>query len=303
MVGPTVLPPGGENAIAVTLGLIGDEWTLSILRHALRGVTRYQDWRDRLPISDAVLSARLTTMTGAGLLTRTAYQARPPRHEYELTERGHELWPVLVAILAWESRWVDDHTEPLRHSSCGHPMEPVLTCAGCDKPVAPRDVSSELGPSGAAARSIPSGTTRRRSVTGTGAETMALIGNRWSVGLLGAALLGAHRFGEFQQRLGAPPAMVADRLRIFCSLGVLEAGAGGYHLTAKGRAFFPVVMTAIAWGQRWFRAPEGDALISKHRSCGGAFAPRLVCDSCGAPLREPDLSVVAEPRSFTTPTR
>lgn len=300
----TLLPAGGENAIAVTLGLMGDEWTLSILRYALRGVRRYQDWRAELPISDAVLSARLAELSRHGLLTREAYQERPTRYEYRLTERGRQIWPVLVSIWAWEYRWVADHAEQLpwmRHRLCGEPMEPVLTCAACEKPVRPRDVHSEVGPSGSYGRSIPSGNTRRRSGSGASAlfpETMTLIGNRWSVAMLGAAFLGAHRFGEFRERLGAPPTMIADRLRTFCALHVLETTPNParpdwatYRLTDKGRAFFPVIMTAIAWGQRWYHAPEGPALASAH-TCGAPFEPMLTCDNCTRPLDEKDVLVV-----------
>ncbi|WP_019631218.1 winged helix-turn-helix transcriptional regulator [Actinomadura atramentaria] len=304
----TPLPPGGENAIGVTLGLIGDEWALLVLRHAHQGVRRYADWRARLPVSDSVLAARLALLTRMGLLRREAYQERPTRHEYRLTRMGREIWPILVSIWAWEHRWVagrDASLPRMRHRACGEPMEPALTCAACGAPVRPRDVDSRLGPSGGDGRSVPTAGTRRRSASGTGAaaaglfpETMALVGNRWSVMLLGAAFLGAHRFGEFERMMGAPPAMVADRLRTFVGLGVLaeepsaeRADWTSYRLTDKGRAFFPVVMTGIAWGQRWFRAPEGPALVSAHRGCGAAFEPRLACDRCGGVLAEADVVV------------
>ncbi|MFG2001111.1 winged helix-turn-helix transcriptional regulator [Spirillospora sp. NPDC048911] len=308
---PTRLGAGGENAIGVTMGLIGDEWTLLILRYAHQGVRRYAGWRERLAISDSVLSARLALLTRMGLLARDAYQTRPTRYEYRLTPRGREVWPILVAIWAWEYRWVPGHTESLpwmRHRACGGHMEPRLACAACGETVQPRDVRSTLGPSGGDGRSIPAAATRRRSAAsgaGGGAglfpETMALLGNRWSVMLLGAAFLGARRFGEFQQIMGAPPAMVADRLRTFVGLGVLvgepsadRADWNAYRLTDKGRAFFPVVMTAIGWGQRWFHAPDGPALVSVHRACGAGFEPRLVCDRCGETLIEKDVVVVEE---------
>ncbi|MDJ0343518.1 helix-turn-helix domain-containing protein [Streptomyces sp. PH10-H1] len=297
---PTPLPPGGQNAIAVAFGLLGDEWTLLILRYALQGVRRYQDWRGRLPISHAVLTTRLTRLTDMGLLARSAYQQRPVRYEYRLTPRGREIWPVLVSIWGWEYRWVDGHSERLpwmRHGGCGRHMEPVMVCGGCARPVRPREVSSRLGPSGAAGA---------EGGAGLFPETMSLIGNRWSVALLGAAFLGAHRFGEFQQRLGAPPAMVADRLRTFCALGVLEVsagepGRGSYRLTAKGRAFFPVVMTLIDWGQRWFPAPEGPALVSTHLDCGADFVPLLVCDGCGQALYDSDVQVIGEEPAAPVP--
>ncbi|TQK50611.1 HxlR family transcriptional regulator [Streptomyces sp. SLBN-118] len=297
----TPLPAGGQNAVAVTFGLLGDEWTLLILRQAHLGVSRYQDWREQLPISDAVLTARLARLTEHGLLTRDAYQQRPVRYEYRLAPRGLAVWPVLVAIWGWEFRWVAGRREELpwmRHRSCGRDSEPVLSCASCGERAGPRDVRSVIGPSGEAARCIPAAVTRRRSTSGDAGEaglfpeTMALIGNRWSVALLGAAFLGDRRFGQFQQRLGAPPTMVADRLRTFCALGVLRATGSDYRLTAKGRAFFPVVMTLIDWGQRWYAAPEGPTLVSVHRSCGREFLPRLVCSECGERLVERDVLVV-----------
>ncbi|MFF0746018.1 winged helix-turn-helix transcriptional regulator [Streptomyces sp. NPDC004111] len=301
----TPLAEGGPNAIATAFGLLGDEWALLILRHALQGVRRYADWRALLPISDAVLTARLSGLAAQGLLERVAYQRRPVRHEYRLTERGRSVWPVLVAVWGWEYRWVDTHREELpwmRHTGCGRRTEPVLVCGGCGDPVRPRDVRSELGPSGEDGRSIPSAATRRRSTAGGdggpdgGAaglfpETMALLGNRWSVALLGAAFLGTRRFGEFRQRLGAPPSTVADRLRTFTALGVLSADSGTYRLTAKGRAFFPVVMTLIDWAQRWYVAPEGPALVSEHRGCGSRFTARLVCGECGGELTERTVEV------------
>ncbi|WP_067485867.1 winged helix-turn-helix transcriptional regulator [Actinomadura hibisca] len=314
---PTPLPEGGENAIGVTLGLMGDEWTLLILRYAHQGVRRYADWRERLPISDSVLAARLALLTAQGLLERTAYQRRPLRYEYRLTRRGREFWPVLVAIWAWEHRWVEGRDASLpwmRHAVCGRHMQPRMACAACGETVEPRDVASRLGPSGGGGRSVPAAATRRRSGAAAGAgagaglfpETMALIGNRWSVMMLGAAFLGAHRFGEFRQMMGAPPAMVSDRLRTFTGLGVLagepsadRADWTSYRLTAKGRAFFPVVMTAIDWGQRWFRAPDGPALESVHRACGRPFGPRLVCDGCGGALAEHDVLVEEAPAGAT----
>jgi DNA-binding HxlR family transcriptional regulator len=299
--GRTLLAAGGQNAVGVTLGLLGDEWTLLILRHAMAGVRRYNDWLDRMPISNSVLTNRLGRLSDEGLLDRVAYQDRPARYEYLLTKRGRDTWPILLTVWAWELTWVEEHAEHLpemRHTRCGHQFRPLLTCDACRQAVEPREVSGTFGPSGSWERSVPAATTRRRSVAtapsapGLLPQTMALIGNRWSSALLGAAFLGAHRFKDFEQRLGAPPTMVADRLRTFCELGVLEPLPGAerpdwrsYRLTAKGRAFFPVMMCTIDWGHRWFKAPEGRALIYRHLGCERTFAPRLACDQCFEGLR------------------
>ncbi|WP_061289158.1 winged helix-turn-helix transcriptional regulator [Herbidospora cretacea] len=299
---PTLLEPGGTNAVGVTLGLVGDEWNLLILRHAVMGVRRYAEWRAALPISHAVLTARLAHLTAMGVFDRVRYAG--DRCEYVLTKRGRDLWPVLLTVWAWESAWVPEHAESLpvmTHRACGSEFRPVLACQACSEAVLPRDVSGVFGPSGSWERSVPAGATRRRGTSaeaGLFPQTMSLIGNRWSSAILGGAFQGLHRFRDFEQRLGAPPAIVADRLRVFCELGIFEqvpsrdrADWTTYHLTDKGRGFFPVVVTAIAWGQRWFRAPEGPALVYRHRSCERWFLPRLLCGTCGAALSGQDVAV------------
>ncbi len=303
-------PPG--NSIAVTLGLIGDEWNLLIIRHAIGGARRYNEWRERLGIANSVLTARLKRLTSAGIFERVAYQDRPVRHEYVLTAKGRGVWRILLVIWAWELHWVPAQRaslERMRHTTCGEHFEPALACASCGKNTEPHDVAGVFGPSGSYARSVPSEKTRRRSTSseaqgpGLFPETIALIGNRWSAALLASAFQGARRFTEFESRLSAPPTIIADRLRTFCGLDVLEAVVADdradrslYHLTKKGRAFFPVVMVAVDWGERWFQAPEGPAMIFTHTTCGLRFVPMLTCSNCGAELLGSD--VIVEPPSL-----
>ncbi|GLZ38699.1 HxlR family transcriptional regulator [Actinokineospora sp. NBRC 105648] len=261
---------------------------------------RFQDWQELLPISSAVLTSRLRHLCEAGVLVPQEYDDRPRRFEYHLSPRGAALWPVLATIGAWELAWATDHGErvtPLRHRDCGRHFEPVPACRTCAEPVTQREITAAFGPSGSWPRSAPNTTMRRRSSgsTSLGAgffpQSRALIGNRWSAAMLGAAYLGAHRFSEFQRRLGAPATVVADRLRTFRDLGVLTASGSAdrsnrstYRLTDKGRAFLPVVMSAIDWGQRWFLAPEGPAVVLGHRGTGHEYALLLLCSECRAPL-------------------
>jgi hypothetical protein len=102
--------------------------------------------------------------------------------------------------------------------------------------------------------------------------------------------------------MGAPPTIVSDRLRTFCQMGVLEtvvtkAGSGRveYRLTDKGRAFFPHVMVMLDWGDRWFRAPDGPAMLLTHTSCGGEFHPVLHCSACQHELRGSKIQVGGDP--------
>ena len=303
----TLLEAGGPNAIAVTNGIVGDEWTLWIVQLALNsGLTQYNEWLRAGPISSAVLTARLNRLVEAGVMERVAYQHNPPRYDYRLTRRGRELWPILLTMWAWEQRWVnlpEEHLPRMRHTACGSLFAPLLICDACGEHTRARDVRAKFGPSGSWERSIPSAATRRRSHNGPRppeliTQSMALVGNRWSVALLGASFLGASRFGEFEQRMGAPPTIVAERLRTFCDLGILDAtpneqrpGWVVYHLSDKGRAFYPVVASVIDWGQRWFHAPEGPALRSVHIACGRTFHPRLICDQCEQRLRGASVQV------------
>jgi DNA-binding HxlR family transcriptional regulator len=288
------------NAIGSSLGLLGDEWSLLIVRGAFEGARRYGDWKARLPISDAVLTARLGTLLTADVLQRVAATDGTGREEYVLTAAGLDLWQLLLCIWAWELQHVPGQADRLPrmvHATCGRPFHPVLRCGHCGAAAAADDVDARFGPSGSFARSAPVGSNRRRQISGRTelgpagngpsmfADTMALIGNRWSSAVLGAAFLGARRFRDFEQ-IGAPPTVVADRLRTFVELGVLAPTGGehgepaAYALTAKGSALFPVIVSFLVWGERWRPADDGPAVLATHRACGAGFVPQLACSEC-----------------------
>ena len=296
----TTLSPGGTNAVGRILGLLGDEWTLLIVQQALLGATRYGEFMERLPISNSVLTSRLHALTQDGLLVRTTYQARPVRAEYLITQRGRALWPVLLSIWEWERRWVPAHVGHLprmRHTLCDSDFAPMLTCRSCTDVVTEKQVAARWGPSGSWSRSVPEAVTRRRASgthhqPGLFPETMSVFGNRWAAALLVCAFLGTSRFTDFQTQLGAPPTLLAGRLQTFCANGVLSAPRqAGYQLTEKGRALFPVIITALQCGQRWFQAPEGPAVVIAHLGCGEQFTGQLTCDQCAQPLKGTQVSV------------
>ncbi len=284
------------------LGLLGDEWTLLVMQQSLLGATRFGEFKTRLPISNSVLTARLRTLTDAGLLERRQYQDRPSRFEYTGTPRGRSLWPVLLSIWQWERHWVPDHAEPLpamRHAACGADFTPLVTCRSCGEVADDKDVVPQWGPSGSWERSVPSvASTRRRSeadqhaAAGLFPQTMSVMGNRWGFALLVAAFVGVQRFTDFQTQLGAPPGSIADRLAIFTANGVLVDAGNRYELTEKGRALFPVLISALQWAQRWFVAPDGPAVLLTHTPCGEPFTALFACDRCRRPLAGAQVSTV-----------
>jgi len=127
--------------VAKTLELIGDRWTLLIVRDLLPGTRRFQDLLGSLPgIAPNILSARLKLMEEHGLIRRTLYSDHPPRAEYALTDRGRELGMVVGALAAWGGRHVHRETQ-LVHAGCGHPVSVGYYCPDCKEGVRGADVT------------------------------------------------------------------------------------------------------------------------------------------------------------------
>ena len=127
--------------VAKTLEVIGDRWTLLVVRDLLRGTQRFQDLLDSLPgIAPNILSARLKLMEEHGLIRRALYSDHPPRAEYALTDRGRELGMVVGALAAWGGRHVHRETQ-LVHAGCGHPVSVGYYCPDCKEGVRGADVA------------------------------------------------------------------------------------------------------------------------------------------------------------------
>jgi DNA-binding HxlR family transcriptional regulator len=139
----------GQNcSIAGTLELIGERWTLLILRDAFHRVRRFEDFQRRLGIARNVLSNRLQTLVDAGILERRLYQDHPARYEYRLTEKGIDLWPVLMALVHWGDKYVAENGPPIviEHKECGGRVDDHLMCERCGKPLTARDAIPREGP-------------------------------------------------------------------------------------------------------------------------------------------------------------
>ena len=138
--------------VARTLDLVGERWTLLILRDAFNGVRRYEDFAARLPIARNVLASRLRTLVEHGILQRAPYREHPPRYEYRLTPEGRELYPVIVALMQWGNRYLMSEaasTIEVRHRGCGHHAEAAVVCTGCGGRLTARDTQAAQAPPGA----------------------------------------------------------------------------------------------------------------------------------------------------------
>ena len=139
-------------SVARTVAVIGDRWTLMILRDCFLGVRRFEDFQDRLGISRTITTERLKALVADGVLRRVAYQDRPPRFEYRLTEKGMDLYPVMMAVVNFGDRhYAGEAGPPLlhRHKRCGCDFEPLMICSECHEVVGAHDVETRPGNPGA----------------------------------------------------------------------------------------------------------------------------------------------------------
>jgi DNA-binding HxlR family transcriptional regulator len=131
------------SSIARTLQVMGDRWSGLVIRECFFGVRRFDDFQHRLAIATNILAQRLERLTDHGVLERVPYQRQPLRHEYRLTGKGLDLYPVPLAMLTWGDRWLAGGRPPvpLTHRLCGHHFTAVLTCNHCGDPLTRPDVS------------------------------------------------------------------------------------------------------------------------------------------------------------------
>jgi DNA-binding HxlR family transcriptional regulator len=145
---------GQACSIARALEVLGERWTLLVLRESFRRVRRFEDFQRNLGIARNVLTDRLARLVDEGILRRERYQDRPARFEYRLTDKGRALWPVMMTLMQWGDRYYAEADGPpmiVRHRDCGGAVTTHLTCAKCGTELGPRDVTAEPGPGARAA--------------------------------------------------------------------------------------------------------------------------------------------------------
>ena len=134
-------------SIARSLEVVGEWWTLLIIRDAFLGVTRFKDFQERLGIAPNILTARLDKLVGAGILERRTYEEARDRGDYVLTKMGRALWPVMVTLRQWGDDWmIDEPPVALLHTRCGEVSRAVLHCEHCGDRLVGREMKTIAGP-------------------------------------------------------------------------------------------------------------------------------------------------------------
>lgn len=281
-----------RSHLASAVDLFTEPWCNSILRAAFLGTRQFEAFQQILSIPRQTLSLRLAYLVRIGLLHKQP-QDRPKRHAYRLTQRGRDLYALVLASWAWHRRWGDTRHDilPARlvHRSCGHRFAPLLVCEHCAHAltldvVAPVHVRS--------ARDAVARTDRsrrwRNPVAGDVADQrdiLAVIDDRWSVLIVLAAMLGVGRYDVLQRTLAISSGVLAARLQRLCALKVLskrddpaDARRSVYQLARAGRDFFPYMLTLSSWGGAGRRRADTIGWVHKH--CGAPVQGRMVCNHC-----------------------
>ena len=296
----------GASAAQRTIAVVGDVWTLRILRSVFRGRRRYGDFVREFGVSRAVLADRLGKLVAHQVLERHGPDGRHP--EYRLSERGLDLWSLFLAMWLWESDWgtaqdpdtwaPDLPRSQLTHTTCGHAMRPQLCCLSCHAEVLPFDTRAEepSAPASAAPATGASGSAFRRArardgdanTTRPAQRLVRVLGDRWNSAVVAAAFRGTRVFSKFQTDLGIGPTQLSARLSELQQLGILRARAYAgtrleYRLTRAGIALFPTTLEMVRWGNRWLW-PEGAPMQIRHLPCQQVLDARWHCGHCGQEL-------------------
>jgi DNA-binding HxlR family transcriptional regulator len=141
-------------SLARSLEILGERWTLLVIRDVFNGLRRFDQIQSDLGVARNVLTTRLGRLVEEGILEKRAYRERPVRHEYFLTEKGLDLWPVMIAMMHWGDRYTTAEGPPIvvRHKSCGGPVDGRGICEACEARVDARGAYAEYGPGAGTSR-------------------------------------------------------------------------------------------------------------------------------------------------------
>lgn len=305
-------PPTGTTrerncSVARTLNILSDSWAFLVLRECYFSATRFQEFQSALGLPRQTLTQRLRKLTSQGLLRRVEYSGRPKRFEYRLTDMGIDMYPVMLALLAFGDRWLSDQQRPpiyLVHNQCGCVCRPTVACSHCEAEVNVRSVTYRDGPGAGMSRIVKAPRNRRssdptvleRGRPSSVTRALKCIGDRWTFMVIREGFFGMRRFDELQVKLGIAPNILTDRLNRLVAEGVLARlkyqdlpQRFEYRFTEKGKDLYGPMLAMLRWGDRWLSDGK-PPLILTHIACGSDFDPTVICDQCRRPLAARDMS-------------
>ncbi|GAA5317739.1 MAG: helix-turn-helix domain-containing protein [Candidatus Pelagadaptatus aseana] len=278
------------SKIVEGLDIVGDRWSLMILREAFYGCNRFEQFRKNTGISRATLTRRLQDLIDYDVLYKRPI--RDTKHaEYNLTPRGMGLFGASLIASQLETQWQPNDTEkhpPLVHTTCHHEFIALSVCEHCHQPVTADDIQWQVRSEGVEElKNLSSSSSPKRSrASKSGSSVAELIGDRWSLLLLIAGFLGITRFDDFQKMLNIAPGILNSRLKSLIADGMMERVdcAEGrtrhkYKLTAKGRSTNNFVLALRQWIVDGVKEPLPPPNMF-HKQCGKPLRQQVVCAHC-----------------------
>jgi DNA-binding HxlR family transcriptional regulator len=290
-----------SNPVARALKIVGDRWTILILRDAFLGRHRFSEFREFSKIARGTLSNRLEFLIEQGVLHKVAYMQLPLRYEYKLSPKGLALYPWALLVWEWETHWVN-HQEGnlpsvLKHNvDEQHTLLPICVCRHCHAEVKFKDVKRVLDQKvqNVSIKNVAdsiSSQRRSRGKTVSDADyrlghIIEIIGDRWSTLIVASVFLGLSRYDDFQQHLGIATNILADRLKLLIDLDVLERSIYQesppryeYQLTEKGESLYGITLALRQWVLDYL--PPMDKIYTLiHKTCGHDLEVDVICAAC-----------------------
>lgn len=306
-----------NTQVAQALAAIGDRWGFLIVRDIYQGVRRFEELRRMTGAVRGTLAARLKSLVANGILYKNPYSDSPIRYEYRLTDKGLDLYPVVLTIWTWETRWASgEHIPPkLVHKSCGHTMQPLFRCKHCHLTINIHDATYTASQGAKIAAKVPPRFQRRSKTRETTEDVdqryfhyLDIIGDRWTALVVAAAFFGLQRYDEILGAIGIATNILSDRLRLLVDMGVLERRPYQenplryeYHLSEKGKDIYASTVALHEWANRWLIGQGEPPLKLKHKPCGKPLESELVCSECDQALIPTNVVYVSDVPGKTTP--
>ena len=290
-----------NNALVTDLDVIGDRWSLLILRDVFMGRHRFEELRVHTGASKATLSRRLDSLIEAQILCKTPGKGKSKRHEYHLGEKGKSLFGASMLAWQWESHWFDceanvlPHT--LYHTDCGKVFQPKAVCRHCNAAITLEDIIwPQAEESLEHQLEVIRSSNKQRRVRAESNQQAAdprltqisdLIGDRWTLLLLIAAFLGISRNDGFANQLSIASNILSQRLNMLVSAGIFSKQQYQqnpprfeYRLTEKAKSLYPLIMYLRQWAMGHHKQEE----VLLHKSCKKPLSIKVACSECNEEL-------------------
>ncbi|MGC6475610.1 MAG: winged helix-turn-helix transcriptional regulator [Parvibaculales bacterium] len=285
------------------LDVLGDKPTLLILESYWLGSRRFSDFHKQTGLLKTVISDRLQKLLKAGCMQKIPYSDKPLRFEYRGTEKLLDLYPVALSMLNWENKWNDNHHKiavRLTHETCGQATTPILQNDCCASVIDAREVEWKVGPG---LSDVPLNYQRRRKTTldVTNRNTalfdsiIDVIGDRWSSLIIRSVFTQINHFQDIQDETQMASNILSERLLDLVARNILkrlevDKRRVQYRLTEKGRDIYPILMSLLVWGDRWYADEKGPPLVLTHRPCQKPLQMNIICSACGDKIHVSDMS-------------